>query len=287
MTTIAIINACTTITDIELHTIAVALQRQATYHWKPHWGSGAKIVYVPKGAAPPPGAWWLSALDNSDVAGALGYHDVTNEGQPLGKAFVGTDLQYGYSPSVTLSHELVEMLGDPDINLTVFDESGAGGRLWAYESADACEADKLGYKANVKVPDGSGAKVDVLLSDFVFPDYFQSFAPGPYDYGHHISEPFEILPGGYMSYYDIRTGSGWQQVSAEAPADPAEAFRAIPPKGSRRERRDRVWKANLTEEPTPTFGRLAKEGGAKPGWIPSTVVFAGKERVEEVGNGSE
>jgi hypothetical protein len=37
---------------------------------------------------PAPDSWWLVFLDNSDQAGALAYHDLTNEGLPLSKVFV-------------------------------------------------------------------------------------------------------------------------------------------------------------------------------------------------------
>lgn len=66
------------------------------------------------------GSWWLGIFDDSDVPGALGYHDVTNEGLPLGKVFAGTDIKYEANWTVALSHELLEMLADPEIDLTVF-----------------------------------------------------------------------------------------------------------------------------------------------------------------------
>jgi hypothetical protein len=41
-------------------------------------------------------------------------------GFPIGKVFAASDLKAGTSWTVTASHELLEMLGDPNINLTVF-----------------------------------------------------------------------------------------------------------------------------------------------------------------------
>jgi hypothetical protein len=40
----------------------------------------------------------------------------TPQGQPIGYTFAKTDFAYGEEPSTTLSHELLEMMGDPDIN---------------------------------------------------------------------------------------------------------------------------------------------------------------------------
>src|SRR5262249_55064263 len=109
-------------------------------------------------------SWWIAVLDDSDVADALGYHDVTKAGLPVGKVFAKTDLQAGSSVSATLSHELCEMHGDPDINLIAFVETGPHAGMYAYETADPVEADDLGLRI-----DG------VLLSDFVYPSYFESF----------------------------------------------------------------------------------------------------------------
>ena len=73
-------------------------------------------------------------LDDSDQANALGYHDLTSEGLPIGKAFAASDLKAGTSWTVTARHELLERLGDPNINLTVFvQNSNSAGILYAYE----------------------------------------------------------------------------------------------------------------------------------------------------------
>ncbi len=221
---IAVINASTFVTDAgELQKVVAALQTQVTRDFAPAWGMDASLRLVPKGDKPAAGEWWLAILDNSDQAGALGYHDVTNEGLPLGKVFAKSDATYGDQWSATASHELLEMLADPAINLTVFEEGVIGGRLFAYEVCDACEADQFGYSI-----DG------VLVSDFVFPSWFESFRkPGTqFDQMKRISKPFHLLPGGYMGIYDVKTGSGWRQLTAEK-----VNFRSRPPVGSRRERR--------------------------------------------------
>src|SRR6266581_3514657 len=125
---VAIINASTALTDNQVKAVVPALQTQV----------------------------------HRDFAGALGYHDLTKQGLPLGKVFAGSDMKLGYNWTVTASHELLEMLADPDINLTAFvQDSDTSGILYAYETADACEADEYGYKI-----DG------VLVSDFVFPSWF-------------------------------------------------------------------------------------------------------------------
>ena len=232
---ISIINASTVLTDAQVQAAVQPLQTQVSRDFALPWGVDADLDFVPKGKQPPPGHWWLIVLDNSDQAGALGYHDVTVEGLPLGKVFAGTDLQFGLQWTVTASHELLEMLGDPAINLnalvmTPFDVTqNVVGRLFAYEVCDPCEADDDGYKID-----------ETLVSDFVFPAWFEPFrAQGStqFDQQKRINAPFELLPGGYMSVFDMTSGTGWQQVSRPLPEQPAEAPNQRAPIGSRRERR--------------------------------------------------
>lgn len=219
-------NESTVVTDEDVTKVVVALQSQVSDHYYPAWGLDAQLLPIPKGAQSPatPDAWELVILDNSDQADALGYHDTGRNGQPLGKVFAKTDLDAGLQWSVTASHELLEMLADPGINLTVFREEI--GQLWAYENCDACEADDLGYLIGT-----------VLVSDFVFPSWFESFwrkGETQFDYMNKITEPFELLPGGYIGYFDIANGQGWQQRFAQGVRAQAKAR---PPVGSRRERR--------------------------------------------------
>jgi hypothetical protein len=226
ITQIAIVNASTTVTDTEVVPVVAALQVQVDRDYTPIWHTQAKITFYPKGQNPPADAWQLALLDNSDLAGALGYHDITPNGQPLGKSFVGTDKQYGLSWSITTSHELLEMLTDPWINLTVFDQiTDTGGRLYAYEVCDACEDDSFGYDIN-----------GVMVSDFVTPAWFEGWRvtnSTMFDFKKHITAPYMLLSGGYISYFDVGRGNGWQQLNADA----APAMKSRAPVGSRRERR--------------------------------------------------
>ncbi len=229
---IAVINATSNdevLTDAEAQSTVLALQKQVTNDFAPVWGIDAELSFVPRNGKPAARAWWLALLDTSDQATALGYHDLTADGLPLGKAFVTSDMQLGLQWTVTASHELLEMLADPDINLWAFPHSDALiDRLYSYEVCDACEADALGY-----LIDG------ILVSDFLYPAWFESFwLPGStqFDKQSHIQEPFQIAQGGYSLVYNIRTGTGYQQIYGDneglviTPWDRARV-------GSRRERR--------------------------------------------------
>jgi hypothetical protein len=226
---VALINASTVLTNDDVEAALPALQTQVHRDFAPAWGIDADLTFVAKGHQSPSGSWWLAILDNSDQAGALGYHDVTADGPPLGKVFAGTDKQYGYNWVITTSHELLEMLGDPEIDLTVFVEKNArSGELYAYEVCDACEADQFGYAIN-----------GTMVSDFVYPSWFESFRKQKstqFDHGNKIDAPFKLLPGGYIGVYDVRRGTGWHQLTAE---EGPYGHKVIASRGSRRERRNR------------------------------------------------
>jgi len=225
---ISVINESTVLADADIVPVVAALQKQVTNDFRPVWGTDAELAIVPKGTQPPSGSWWLVMLDDSDQANALGYHDLTTEGLPIGKVFGASDLKAGTSWTVTASHELLEMLGDPNVNLTVFvQNANAAGTLYAYEVCDACEDDSLGYQID-----------NILLSDFVYPAWFEGFrteGSTQFDRMNKITTPFQLLLNGYIGVFNVSAGSGWQQQTQDK--RPASALHrgAV---GTRRERRD-------------------------------------------------
>jgi len=205
---ISVINETTVLPDTDIAPVIAALQKQVTNDFFPAWGSNAKLTTVERGTQPPPGSWWLVLLDDTDQANALGYHDLTSEGLPIGKVFAASDLKAGTSWTVTASHEVLEMLGDPNIDLTVFvQNTNTAGMLYAYEVCDACEDDTLGYKID-----------NVLLSDFVYPSWFESFrieGSTQFDRMNKMEKPLQLLAGGYIGIFHVNAGSGWTQETAE------------------------------------------------------------------------
>src|SRR5271157_1565686 len=223
---ISIMNKSTVLTDAQVQAVVSPLQTQVHRDFAPPWGTDADLTFVPAGNTPDPGSWWLTVFDTSDQANALGYHDVTAEGLPSGKVFAKSDLDAGTSWTVTASHELLEMLGDPEINLTVFVQPDASsGTLYAYEVCDACEDDQFGYDID-----------STTVSDFVFPSWFQpSLGAGTqFDYQQRITAPLQLLPGGYIGFFDVGSGTGWQQKTAQGVPYTWQARARV---GSRRERR--------------------------------------------------
>jgi len=206
MKSIAIINESSVITDAQLAVMVAACQIQISRDFAPAWGVDAQLRIAGsrkqgqtagKPEPPQPGEWQLVILDTSDQAGALGYHDTTPEGLPMGKVFAKSDLEAGSIVSATLSHELLEMLADPDISRLVQVDDKTFGRVFVYalEVCDPCEDDKWNYKIEVRhqmsdisidpklgihTSDGQSAvgnqkSAMVEVSDFIYPRWFHNY----------------------------------------------------------------------------------------------------------------
>jgi hypothetical protein len=217
--TVAFLNVSTVVTAAELTAAVAALQVQVSRDFGPIYGINANLTVVTDPNVIP-SAWLIVVGDDSDQIGALGYHELTAAGQPLGKVFAKTDQGYQLSWTVTASHELLEMLADPWCCLCAY---GTDGKVRAYEVCDPVEADELGYQ----VDGGFGPQ---QLSDFVLPAWFNG-SPGPYDRQGRCPQPLTLLPGGYIS---LLGPDGWGQVQAEK----VEPTGRVPIKpGSRRNKR--------------------------------------------------
>ncbi len=112
--TIACFNKAKTALGVNFDALIAAMQMFVDRHVAPVWGTPAKLI---KSKGFVKGAWAMVFLDNADQPGALAYHDLTPDGLPQSKVFVKTTLENKNLVSVSASHELVEMLVDPAINL--------------------------------------------------------------------------------------------------------------------------------------------------------------------------
>jgi hypothetical protein len=226
---IACVNKATINLGVEFDKLIPVLQKYLNDALAPIWGCYANLQIAND---PLPGAWALMFLDDADVAGTLGYHDLTNDNLPLSRVFVRTTIDAGEKVSVTASHELAEMLIDPAINLWA---ETLDGDFYAYEVSDAVEEETFPI-------DG----IDV--SDFVFPAYFEGFrAAGStqFDYLNRISQPFQILPNGYSMVRDcckVNSVFGSEQK--------AERFAKEDRRGHRSEHRQRTLRLRSSRGPS-------------------------------------
>jgi hypothetical protein len=226
---IAVINESTASADADVQKMILAFSQQWNTDLKPVWGiDDATFSFVPSGQQPAPGSWWIVFLDDSDQAGALAYHDLTDEGLPISKVFVKTILADNASLSVGATHEMCEMAVDPWLNSAYQDLQGV---FWAGEVSDPVEDDQYGYDIG-----------GILVTDFVTPNWFgHQHAQTQIDFKGHATTAFEVLSGGYAQKFDPQ--QGWVQITGSKARQSKMA--AHPSDGSRRERRARQWKSRL------------------------------------------
>jgi hypothetical protein len=199
MTALAVINESTAIVDADVKKMLPAFTQLWNTDLNSVWGVGnANFTLVPKGHSPAAGTWWVVFLDDSDQAGALAYHDLTNEGLPISKVFVKSILADKSSVSVGATHEICEMAVDPWLNSAYQDPHGT---FWAGEVCDPVEDDKYGYSIE-----------GILVTDFVTPNWFAHVhAQATIDFKHFARAPFAVLSGGYAQKFDPQ--KGWEQIT--------------------------------------------------------------------------
>ena len=225
MTDIAIINRYHRVRDARYQALLPVLQAQVSQDFAPMWGADATLHFIGLHDPVPtdPTIWKCWLLGQSDQAGDLGYHDDPS-GTPEAKIFVADDLQYGAQISVTISHELLEMLGDPDTQRLTGGGTDSSVQ-YAIEVSDPVEADEDGYDR--VGPDGKVYRV----SNFCLPAYFGLANPDGsqrYDWLNLLTGPVPTLrPGGYQLAF---ANGSWTTIAARH-ADGTLSHRATKPLG--------------------------------------------------------
>ena len=133
--TVACINQATVALGVPFDKLTAALQKCYDEYFMPVWGYPLKLYNTDTAK---PSDWQFIYFDDADAAGALGYHDLTKNGQPVSKIFVKTTLADHQLVSVTACHELFEMAIDPIANLWA---EASDGTEYAYEMSDPVEED--------------------------------------------------------------------------------------------------------------------------------------------------
>jgi hypothetical protein len=199
------------ISDEELHTALRAINRQIGEDFEPYWSLGAKLRLEGKSTLKPDkinlpdmrGDAVLYLWDDVDVEDALGYHDQNNRGIPFGIVFTELSRSLGENWTVTLSHEALEIIGDPEVNLLAMgphpSERGRDVFHW-FEMCDAVQAET--YEI-----DG------IEVSNFILPLYFTGGDEigGRNDFlgrSHQgkTLKSFGVNPGGYVGFFDPKKG---------------------------------------------------------------------------------
>jgi len=186
---IAVVNQSDVVKNREVERVVKAVQKQVTEHFMPAWGLQAQLVFNEE----PPLAMKVVVKDKAEAEdeGFLGYHFVN--GLPVTYVFAKDDIQVHGEFSSTLSHEVLEMLADPGVNLFAqgFYRDRAGRRLPAFMPYEVCDP----VEACLYKIDG------VKVCNFVLPEWFEPEHDDgvmKMDYLGVLDAPFKLAPGGYM-----------------------------------------------------------------------------------------
>ena len=250
--TVAIINFSRR-SDQEVQDAIRAINRQVREDFTPVWGSGRLLKMRPSSFSPsdpdtlakdPVEAGGVIYLvDEESVEGALGYHDMNAREIPVGFVFVLAD-----NWTVTLSHEVLEMILDPTVNMFIpgpdprfLDDDGR----WLLHSYEACDAvERTAYEIDL-----------VAVSNFVTPAYFRvGDSPGARnDFLGVCVASFGVTEGSHLGVIDFHTGEWLDIWGSETPNITAFALRA------------KFFEHNKSGRPMDTFlGDVLHKYNAKP-----------------------
>lgn len=200
-TSIALVDFDATVSHQELLDCAEALTIQANRDLAPMppygLGIGGGVTFraaAPMGLLPHEPV--IGLYSRLSIDGALGFHDVAPNGQPLAQVCPEYDRLDGVPWQPTASHEAIELLKDLLCNLAA---QASDGMFWADEPCDAVEQDSY----LISLP--SGHKVPV--SNFVLGAWYDASATGKRDHMGLCTHAFEVRPGGYAQWFD--PSKGW------------------------------------------------------------------------------
>jgi hypothetical protein len=204
---VALVDESDIFTMQDLATIAGALNEQLQDDFRSAWPETPKATV---GAYPeePPDTWSIILRRDIGEPGALGYHtDV--DGQPY--SIVDADAG---NPTVTISHELLEMIVDP-----------FGMRMHGARLPDGLEDRHAEFglpRPNTHVlyllevadpPEAVSYEVGgVQVSDFIHRYWYRTNPPARPSYSHTgaITRPRQIIRGGYVSFMVPQTRVWYQ-----------------------------------------------------------------------------
>jgi hypothetical protein len=231
---IALVSSTPDVTFAQLAPVSAAIQKQVSRDFGPIWNVQATVDCFATLEDVPVG-YWPVILQDELPNGAAGLHKRGDNKQPFALVALTTNW------TVFMSHEVLEMLVDPQGNFTRAGnslKSGQGRVEYLLEVCDPCQASKFAYTVNA-----------VMVSDFYTPQYFEPVKTNArYSYSGRITGPRRVLDGGYLSWFDPQTQHLFQLMvdgkketivdKGEVPFD-AESLRALSDSVST-DRRDRI-----------------------------------------------
>ena len=185
--TISIVNRSETVKPSDLKRILPALQKQITRHFEPAWGWGANLKINAK-------KFDMKLIIKDHARSSdLGYH--IEGDKAVAYIFAKDDKEAEGEYTSTLSHELLEMIADPNVNLYGAGKFRLKGKhRVGFFALEVCDPVQESYY-----------KIDgVRVQDFVRPEWFEEdHKPGAMKTDHLgvLDAPFTLAPGGYIEVF--------------------------------------------------------------------------------------
>jgi hypothetical protein len=202
---LTIANISTALSSPDVAKVVAAIGRQVAEHFKPEWAITAtltahKLTIAGKHTAPIDGdhdaiiyLGDASQDPTTGVNGALGYHFTNHTHIPYGFVYLDICKQHGEAWNVALSHEVLELLADPNAETTVIGPGPKGASAHVHYDLEVCDPTQ-----------GDTYEIDgVAVANFVGKAYFHE--RGGSGKTNHLGlplEPLGVRPGGYFQYED-------------------------------------------------------------------------------------
>ncbi|MEP6547275.1 MAG: hypothetical protein ABJD53_07390 [Gammaproteobacteria bacterium] len=224
---VSVINLTTgKLTDEAIQSAIRAVNRQVSQDFVPYWGFGGQLRLEGKSnrkrsnaTSDMRGDAVLYLCNEVGNSGVDGYHDKTYRGIPYGAVYLELAELLNEAWTVTLSHEALELIGDPEANLLVQGPHPKFPKRSVFHWFEMCDA----------VQDEQYELDGIAVSNFVLPLYFTSSTEhgGRNDFlgttvaGKNLRS-FGVNPGGYIGFFDPHTA---KDGNYEQPDDARAALR--------------------------------------------------------------
>lgn len=206
-----------------------AVNRQLREDFEPYWGFGAELRLEGKtgrskrfDAADMRGDAILYLRGVASIRDAEGFHEQHFSGIPYGFVFLELSQALKEDWTITLSHEALEIVADPEANLLVQGPHPVKAKAQVFHWFEMCDA----------VQSENYSIDEVRVSNFVLPLYFTASAErgGRNDFlGTKVRgkmlRSFGVNPGGYIGYFDPRLGSSGDHDTFELAGDEVALLR--------------------------------------------------------------
>ncbi len=187
--TVIIRNHSQLVTDRQVREYAFAIEQQVRRDFWPEWKIQAHVHALNGKEWAPVVDFFVVLIDGSGQEEYEAFHDVSKAGLPYEVVDVRATLDAGDKVSAALSHDVLEMISNPDANLWV--EHPDGEYFVWRELCDPVQGQN--YSIDI------GAPEPIEVSNFVYRQYFGAAGDGKkFDHMGLLSAPFEISQDGYL-----------------------------------------------------------------------------------------